>query len=104
MGNRLTTPINIPVTNQVLSRWSLILVRNPDSNKTLDSANTRLNYTVSDLHEDGDKTERARTNIFMGDWPPAMRAAIRTLHDMIVQHAETSGVFDPGTVTEDISP
>lgn len=104
MGRRLTDPVITPRTNQVMNRWGVVFMRNDDLNKTLDPNRTTLRYHVELMHEDASKGSSVRTALLMRDWPPAMQEAIRTLHNMIVQLAESQGLFNDGTDTDDIAP
>ena len=93
----LNTPISsVIASKQYVSSGKYKLALNAVGGISME--NSYYQYIVTNLPS-GEQTPHV---VFAQDFPPAFRAKLKELHQMVVAHAENEGIIQSGTDTDDL--
>lgn len=100
MTRTLTTPKPTGIAAKAtIDNLSVQLYRGPDLR--VDPANSGFSFVIHHRDENGGKIDSHTEFIPLRNWPAPLRARMQDLRAMIIAYAETEGILEPGTDTDD---
>jgi hypothetical protein len=95
-----TQPVEVPdETKAQIMSFGMVIDLNASLNPTADSYFT---YVVNTYNDDGDVIQSVTRNIVWPDIPSSAQTQIRELYDLVLTHAENTGLIAPGTDENDL--